>query len=423
MAPLSRGTSLAVNRLPLLGLAAIALLAGLTGSLVLLGFGLPTPTLRLAGAHGVLMSLGFLGTLIALERAVALRRAWGYAAPLAAGLGAGALVLGLPVALGAALIALGGAVFVAMYVAFERIEATLHTRVQAAGAIAWLGAALLWLAGRPVSSVTPWLAAFLVLTIAGERLELSRLGGVSPRARSAFVAAAAVFGAGVVLSVVASDAGVRLAGVGLLALAAWFARNDLARRTVHAKGVTRFIAVCLLAGYAWLALAGATWLLFGSAASGAIYDVRLHALFLGFVMSMVFGHAPVILPAVLRLPLPYHPRFYLHVGLLHAGLALRIVGGDMLGSTAAWQAGGVVNVLALLVFLGSSAGAAVGALRDGRGRAATPSGRRVDRHVEVAVERERVDDDPVAAPREPERRARLADAKPMELHAVEERRE
>jgi hypothetical protein len=82
--------------------------------------------------------------------------------------------------------------------------------------------------------------------------------------------------------------------------------------------VTRFVALSLLAGYAWLAVAGACWLVFGAAGltgvgAVAAHDTMLHALFLGFVISMVFGHAPVILPAVLRLPLPYHAWFYAHL--------------------------------------------------------------------------------------------------------------
>ncbi|MFB9895270.1 hypothetical protein [Planobispora takensis] len=64
----------------------------------------------------------------------------------------------------------------------------------------------------------------------------------------------------------------------------------------------------LLAGYGWLATAGILWAASGLAAGPYLYDAALHALFLGFVMSMVFGHAPVILPAVLRVRLPYRPR-------------------------------------------------------------------------------------------------------------------
>jgi hypothetical protein len=354
----------------MLALGAAALLAGLTGALVLLGLPLAPGTVRLAANHGLLMTLGFLGTLISLERAVALGRPWGYLAPLATGLGGLALIVGLPTAVATVLFAIGGAAFVAIYGAFDRIEVALHTRVQAVGAFAWLVAALLLIAGRPTSGVVPWLAGFLVLTIAGERLELARLGRLSGPKRTAFVLVAAVFCGGVVATLLVPDAGVRLAGVGLLGLAAWLARNDLARRTVRMPGVTRFIALSLLIGYAWLAVAGGSWLAFGSAIAGRPYDAMLHALFLGFVVSMVFGHAPVILPAVLGLPLPYRPWFYGHLGLLHAGLLIRIVIGDLLGWSAGWQLGGVLNVVAVLLFLGGSVVASVVATRR-RGRRPT----------------------------------------------------
>ncbi|MEO8207606.1 MAG: hypothetical protein ABI598_01130 [Chloroflexota bacterium] len=349
------------RRLGLLALAGAALLAGLTGALVLLGLTMPIDTIRLGASHGPLMTLGFLGTLIALERAAALDRPWGYLAPLASGLGAAAFILGLPAPVGAFLLATGGALFVAMYVAFDRIERSMHTTVQGFGGLAWLVAAMLLVGGRPMGIVTPWLAAFLVLTIVGERLELSRLGRPSEAARRAFIGVVGVFALGVTTTLVAPEAGIRVGGVGLVLLALWLARYDIARRTVHRHGVTRFVALSLLAGYAWLAVAGAGWLAFGSTIDGSQYDLTLHALFLGFVISMVFGHAPIILPAVLRTPLPYQPRFYAHLVLLHAGLLLRIVGGDLLGSETAWQTGGVLNVTALLLFVVSSAVALVGA--------------------------------------------------------------
>ena len=352
-----------MRRPVMLLLGAVALLGGLTGALALLGLPLAPGTVRLATDHGLLMTLGFLGTLISLERAVALGRPWGYLAPLAAGLGALALIAGLPMAIGTVLFTIGGALFVAIYGAFDRIEVALHTRVQALGAVAWLVAAPLLVDGRPMSGVIPWLAGFLVLTIAGERLELARLGRLSGPKRTAFILVAAVFCAGVAASLVVPDAGVRLAGVGLLGLAAWLARNDLARRTVRMPGVTRFIALCLLIGYGWLAAAGGAWIAFGAAIAGRPYDAMLHALFLGFVMSMIFGHAPVILPAVLGLPLPYRPWFYGHLVLLHAGLLIRILVGDLLGVTAGWQLGGVLNVAAVLLFLGGSVVASVVATR------------------------------------------------------------
>jgi len=81
-------------RLGLLALGGVGLLAGLSGALVLLGVWTPAPAGHLAASHGLLMTLGFLGTLIALERAVALGQWWGYLAPLAAGIGALALIGG-----------------------------------------------------------------------------------------------------------------------------------------------------------------------------------------------------------------------------------------------------------------------------------------------------------------------------------------
>lgn len=365
--------------LVLLGLGGLSLLGGLTGALVLLGFGMGAQVGRLAAAHGVLMVLGFLGTMIALERAVALGRPWGFVAPLATGLGALALMLGAQSTVAAALILVGGAVVCAIYVRFEQLEPELHIHVQALGIVAWPIAVLLWLAGRPVSDLVPWLTVFLVLVIAGERLELSRLGRLPPRARSTFLGAVAVLLGGAAVSVWAPDLGARVAGVGLVLVAGWLAAHDIARRTVRMTGVTRYIALCLLIGYAWLAIGGGLWVVGGASGSTMLYDARLHAIFLGFVISMVFGHAPVIIPAVLRVPLPYRGRFYAHLALLHVGLVVRIVGGDLLDQPELWRLGGVLNVIALLVFVGSSAAAVVSELYARRRVAAARAATGLDR--------------------------------------------
>jgi hypothetical protein len=337
-------------------------MAGLFGALVLLGVASgPSGAVRLGGAHGLLMTIGFLGTLVAFERAVALGWAWGFAGPAAAGLAGVLLVVGGPMAAVTGLTVVASIVYVAMYLVFVRQDPALHTWVQAAGGLGSMLAAVLLLAGRPVADLVPALAAFLVLTVCGERLELARLAALTPVRKRLFVAAALLFGAGVLATTWLPDLGLRLGGAGLLGLAAWLARFDIARRTVHLPGVTRFIAVCLLAGYAWLAIGGATWLAFGAAAPALARDAMLHALFLGFVISMVYGHAPVILPAVLRMPLPYRPWFYPHLVLLHAGLVVRVVAGDILGVPGAWQAGGVLTVTSMLVFVAASLAAAIGA--------------------------------------------------------------
>ncbi|MEK8228306.1 hypothetical protein NKG05_22970 [Oerskovia sp. M15] len=60
----------------------------------------------------------------------------------------------------------------------------------------------------------------------------------------------------------------------------------------------------------------------------------IHAIFLGFTISMIMAHAPVILPAVLRIRLPYTPLMYGPAALLHLGLVIRLGLGD--AGTCPW---------------------------------------------------------------------------------------
>jgi hypothetical protein len=346
------------NRLPLLIAALLCLLAGLWGGLLLLGLPVPTLLATTAEDHGILMALGFLGTVISLERAVALGRSWAFAAPVLAAAGGVAVLVSLPPLVGRLLLCAASIILVVVYIVVHRIQPALHLRVMAAGAVCWYVATLLWLTGWPLPRLVPWIAGFLVLTIIGERLELARVALLTRTSVRQFLAGAVIFGVGLVLTTTTAltgSSGVRLAGAGMIALAIWGWGHDVARRTVRIAGVTRFMAVCLLAGYVWLFAAGAIWLLAGDlGASVAIYDAALHTVFLGFVMSMIFGHAPVIVPAVLRVRLPFRSWFYGHVGLLHASLLARVIFGDGLGSVFWWRVGGVGTELAVLGFLAAS---------------------------------------------------------------------
>lgn len=358
----------AARRLPLLAAAAVCLLAGLAGGLARLGVPGTAPT-PVAAEHGILMTLGFLGTLIALERAVALRRPWGYLAPALCGLGGLSAALGVAAPWPALLFAVAAAWLVATYVAMWQRQPALHITVQAMGALAWWGGAVTWLpavsAHLPgeggVPAMVPWLAAFVVLTIAGERLELSRVAllGRADQEQREVLGWSGLILAGPLLTLVVPELGCRVLAVGLLLLAVWLVRHDIARHTVRATGLTRYLAVCLLAGYVWMSVSGVIWLVGGELDGRRAYDAAVHAVFLGFAMSMVFGHAPVILPAVLRIRLPYRPRAYVALAMLHVGLVVRLVGGDLLGHEWLRIAGGIVGVLALLTFVVGSAVTAV----------------------------------------------------------------
>jgi len=342
----------------LLALTILALLAALWAGLLRLGWRWPVLQPRLVIAHGPLMVSGFLGTLIGLERAVALSasnktglsRRWMYAGPLLSGIGAALLIVGLSGWPAPLLMTLGSIGLVAIFVVIIRQQFVLYTVIMGLGALSWLVGNGLWLLGSPVHRVVLWWAAFLVLTIAGERLELARILRPSRASLAAFLIVVGLLLAGLIGSTVAFDPGVRLAGIGMIGLALWLLRHDVARHTVRKTGLPRFIAVCLLSGYVWLAAGGLMALVFGGVAAGPRYDAMLHAIFLGFVFSLIFGHAPIVFPAVLGLPLAYHPSFYAPLALLQLSLALRVVG-DLSLWWAGRQWGGLLNAVAILLFL------------------------------------------------------------------------
>jgi hypothetical protein len=91
-------------------------------------------------------------------------------------------------------------------------------------------------------------------------------------------------------------------------------------------------------------------------------------------MSMVLAHAAVILPAIVRRPLPYHAALWAPLVLLHAGLAVR-VGGDLVGSRTPWVVGSVATVVALLMLPPVLVTLAARAPRRGRTGAGYPPGR------------------------------------------------
>ena len=129
----------------------------------------------------------------------------------------------------------------------------------------------------------------------------------------------------------------------------WQLRFDLARRTVRLPGLPRFAALGVLLGAAWLAVCGALVATREVPAAGPVYDAALHAVLVGYVLSMVFAHAPIILPAVARVRVPFHAVLYLPLATLHLGLALRVIG-DLAGSAVLRSTGAGANAAALVLY-------------------------------------------------------------------------
>jgi hypothetical protein len=88
---------------------------------------------------------------------------------------------------------------------------------------------------------------------------------------------------------------------------------------------------------------------------------------------MVFGHAPIILPAVVGINLRYTNLAYLPLSMLHASVALRI-GSDWLEQVDLRALSGVVTVLALIVYAATLAYASRLAARPRRPRTGMASG-------------------------------------------------
>ena len=183
-------------------------------------------------------------------------------------------------------------------------------------------------------------------TIAAERLELSRLLAPPPISKFTFMVAAALIIGGAARGELAGDTA-PLSGIGLMALTGWLVRHDIPLRTIRLSGQARFTAACLLAGYFWLGLAGLSLLLFPPGTTAFAYDAAVHAIAIGFVLSMIFGHAPIILPAVTGLRIRYGTSFYAPLILLHVSIVICIVA-DFLEQTDIRAISGPLTMLSII---------------------------------------------------------------------------
>ena len=341
-------------------LVALALVSGITGGLVRAGVPLPSlfPLSGWAGhaavAHAGLMICGFMGTVIGVERAVAVKLRAAWLAPLASGVGALCL-LGNKTDVGAVLWLAAAVFFTTVNVVVVHRQRAAHTLLLLGGALAWLIGCVLFLRRPGDAASLPWWFAFLVMTIAAERLEMTRLMRRRPGANASLWLLLGLMALGAALTSFSVRIGGVLYGLSLLLLALWLGVFDIARRTVFAHGLARYMAVCLLGGYAWLAVAGWAWT--GSTLGLPLRDMALHALGLGFIVSMMLGHAPVILPAIARIKIEFGKFFYLPLVALHLSLIVRLVWGL---DDPHWRAtGALLNTGAMALFAATMLGGAV----------------------------------------------------------------
>lgn len=333
----------------LLFLAATGLLTGLYAGLIRLGFLAEVNHMVSPLAHGPLMINGFLGTLIGLERAAALDKKWAFIGPVFMAVSTVLLLTGLQVPGEWSLILGSIGLTVVMGFLFY-LQPKIYHLIMALGSGALLVGNLFYVFGYPIYTLVGWWAAFPMLTIFGERLELNRI--MRPPKQAQRIFAGLIWGwiIALVITHIYRMVGWSIASLLLIGIAGWLIRYDVARRTIKSVEWTRYSAICLLSGYGWLILAGLFGLWYGFPTAGPLYDGLLHMIFVGFVFSMIFAHASVIIPSLSGKMVPWHGYFYLPLILLHGFLLVRVFG-DLLFSPLVRTIGSHGNVLAIILFL------------------------------------------------------------------------
>ena len=316
----------------------------------------------MASIHGLLMVFGFLGTVIALERAALMQSSretsalWAFVAPAASVAGvllALIQVLAFPDSASRLSPALAWTIamasLVVVYVLLWRRSPSSAVVIQGVGGLAGLIGIVLWGLGVSQWIVVPWWLLFLILTVVGERVGRARATFGNAPAHRVLVESILAF---VVLAVtfVQPDLVYPFFGMALVVLMIDVLLHDTALKAISSEGQTKFTAAAMLTAYAWAIFAGILWVLYGPLQVGFPYDAVIHAVTIGFALSMVMAHAPIIVPIITGKAVPYSPLTWVVWGLLQGGLVLRIVASthtlDWL-----WQAGGVVDIFAILAFV------------------------------------------------------------------------
>lgn len=321
----------------------ISLLLAIWSGWVRLGWSLPITTV--SAHHGALMVGSFLSTLIFLERAVTFKNKWVLLLPIVNGLSAVFFIAGLYSVAQWMLIA-GSTGFVAMCTYFIYQYKELYYYVFLSGAICLLIGNALLLSTAFYPNAVNWWMAFLLCTIVAERLELSRFLALTNYKRIELLISLAIVFLALLLPFHLYGNFVFAAGLALTSI--WLLRYDMAWHSLKVRGQHRYSAQLLITGYVWLLLTAALIPQANKFVFG--YDAVLHSFFIGFVFSMIFSHAPIILPAVLKLPVKlFRPVLYAWFALLQLSLVLRMAG-DILINMEMRKWSGMLNGVSILGF-------------------------------------------------------------------------
>src|SRR3972149_272268 len=293
----------------------LALVAGVFRLLALQGMAAQPPLVTVFPFHGEVMVFGFLAVLITTERylgSLAFKlNPVVHGMPFLVALGAALKVVGelagvdLMNTVGSILLAVGIAIYIYLLLAVSRQSAQpLPFRFMVLAALFLLMGDLFSLRGSPVGNInfTLFLLGFPILTILGERVELSR-----------FLAPAVYRGGEWGLGAWLLAFLLLLVQDGRLLVALWavlmalvtlpLMGSELALVRVgqtSPQKLHRYLGQHLLLAYSWFFLGLVLVIVWAAVRGGsALYDASVHSLAVGFVGTMILAHAPVIAPAIL----------------------------------------------------------------------------------------------------------------------------
>jgi hypothetical protein len=336
-------------RYALLGGALLSLAAAGWGGLVRIGWPWPPLLDGLVLAHGPLMVTGFIGTLIGVIRALLSLERIGFVPP-ALSVSASLVAITAPGSALAPMLGIAAALaLLATTVRSWRAGRRPALALLGLAAAAWAIGDVLWLREGPGGGATAWWMAFTALAITGQRVDTDpRLGA---NGRPLLAAAVLLILLGALTVAAGADQGLRMFGLGAVALTAWAVRGDLVERSrrVGSRAYLRFFVVAMASAYFWLAVSGGLALVLGAAP----YDAILHALFAGFVFSAIFAHAPTFLPGVLARAVVFRATAYVPLVLLDLAVVWRVAAA-LLVSTDGRRWSSLLIGLAVLLFVANT---------------------------------------------------------------------
>lgn len=249
--------------------------------------------------HSAILVGSFFGTLITLERVITIKRIWTIFLPILNGSSILLFLLNMPHIAQISLI-LGGFVLTAIYLSFFIQRKSLINFMFVVSGIIYIWSFWFYTTSL-IESMYAWVLFFL-FTIIAERLELTEYLNV-PDFFKRLIAGSLIT---LVVILLAKNYIQFKLIFGLISLvtSTLMMRYDIAVKNILSKEPHRFRGWAILVGYIWLIVFALSHLF-----DLPNVDILIHSFFLGFVMNMVFAHAGIILPVVLRKSVEMNPKY------------------------------------------------------------------------------------------------------------------